>query len=110
MLIKDFYFFKDETEVKDSDAISNSKGNMLVLRVDSEATFEIKIQGCVDLETEPNEYNDLAAISMNDLKVHTSITETNVYQIDISGCKKIKAAIVSLSGGSLTAYGIIKEW
>lgn len=52
MLIKDFYFFKEETEVKDSEAISNSKGNILVIRVDSEATFEVEIEGCLDLETE----------------------------------------------------------
>lgn len=109
MLIKDFYFFKEETEVKDSEAIPNSKGNILVIRVDSETTFEIEIEGCLDLETEPNKYNSLAAISMNDLKVHTSIIEPNVYQIDISGCKKVKASIISLGEGSLTVYGIIKE-
>lgn len=109
MLIKDFYFFKDETEVKDSEVIPNSKGTILVIRVDSEATFEVEIEGCLDLETEPNEHNSLAAISMNDLKVHTSITEPNVYQVDISGCKRIRASIASLGEGSLTIYGIIKE-
>lgn len=86
MLIKDFYFFKEETEVKDSEAIPNSKGNILVVRVDSEATFKVEIEGCLDLETEPN-----------------------VYQIDISGCKKVKASIISLGEGPLTIYGIIKE-
>lgn len=109
MLIKDFYFFKDETEVKDSEAIPNSKGDILVIRVDSEATFEVEIEGCINLEDEPNQYNSLAAISMNDLKAHSSITEPNVYQIDISGCKRIRASITSLGEGGLTIYGIIKE-
>ena len=34
MLIKDFYFFKEETEVKDSEAIPNSKGNILVVNLE----------------------------------------------------------------------------
>lgn len=109
MIQKDFYFFKNETEVKDSDAIPNSKGNILVIRVDSNATFEVEIEGCMNLEVEPNEYNTLAAISMNDLKTHTGITEPNVYQVDISGCKRVRASIISLGEGDLTIYGIIKE-
>ncbi len=108
-MIKDFYFFKDETEVKDSDSVSNTKGSILVMRAESAGEFELEVKGCLNLEEEPNEYNTLAAISTNDLKVHTTINETNVYQIDISGCKKIKASITSLSGGTLTVYGIIKE-
>lgn len=109
MIQKEFYFFNKETEVKDSEAVSNTKGNILIVKVDSEATFEIEILGCPNLEVEPNEYNTLASISMNDLKVHESIIASGIYQIDISGCKRVKASIVSLGEGNITIFGMIKE-
>lgn len=107
MILNSLYLFDETTEVIDSEVISNVKGSILTLQVKCESTFELDIQGCLDLDS--NDYVNLGSIDMTSLSKKTSITQEGIYQIDISGCRKIKASIVSIGESPLTVYAVVKE-
>lgn len=107
MILNSLYLFDGTTEVIDSEVISNVKGSMLTLQIKCDSTFELEIQGNLLINDE--DYTVLGAIDMTSLSKKTSITTEGIYQIDISGCRKVKASIVSIGESPLTVYATVKE-
>lgn len=107
MILNSLYLFDGTTEVIDSEVISNVKGSILTLQIKCNSTFELEIQGNLLINDE--DYTVLGAIDMTSLSKKTSITTEGIYQIDISGCRKVKASIVSIGESPLTVYATVKE-
>lgn len=107
MILNSLYLFDGATEVIDSEVISNVKGSILTLQIKCDSTFELEIQGNLLINDE--DYTVLGAIDMTSLSKKTSITTEGIYQIDISGCRKVKASIVSIGESPLTVYATVKE-
>lgn len=107
MILNSLYLFDGTTEVIDSEVISNVKGSILTLQIKCDSTFELEIQGNLLINDE--DYTVLGAIDMTSLSKKTSITTEGIYQIDISGCRKVKASIVSIGESPLTVYATVKE-
>lgn len=107
MILNSLYLFDGTTEVIDSEVISNVKGSILTLQIKCDSTFELEIQGNLLINDE--NYTVLGAIDMTSLSKKTSITTEGIYQIDISGCRKVKASIVSIGESPLTVYATVKE-
>jgi len=107
MILNGLYFFENTTSTGDSEIVGNTKGSILVLQVKCSGSFSFSVQGCADLDN--NEFKSIAAIDMSDLSVVTSIESEGIFQADISGLRKVKLSVDSVSGGELTVYGIIKE-
>ena len=107
MIINGLYLFDEQSTTGDSEILYNTKGTILVLQVKCDSTFEVAVKGC--LQADKDNYNDLAAINMGSLEEATEITSEGIYQVDISGCKKIKLTLDSIDDKPITIYGAVKE-
>lgn len=107
MILNGLYLFDEQTSVGDSEVLYNTKGTILVLQIKCESTFEIGIKGCVD--SKADNYADLAAINMTSLDSVEAIESEGIYQVDISGCRKIKLSLNNIGDEPITVYGVVKE-
>lgn len=107
MILNGLYLFDEQAIAGDSQIIYNTKGTILVLQVKCDSTFEVVVKGC--LQMDKNDYADLAAINMAYFEEASAIEEEGIYQVDISGCQKVKLTLNSIGDEPITIYGAVKE-
>lgn len=107
VVVNNFYFFKNLGEAKTSEITKNMSGDNLTIQIDGDGSdFSIKLLGCSDMASE--EYYELSGLSTS-FEVLQSITENGIYSFGIEGIAKLKLQLVSISGGSITAFGKITK-
>lgn len=108
MILKDIYFFNQQTITGESSILSNeNKGNVLSIQVSCSSSFNITVKGMIDSQS--GIFNNLYVINMANGKTQQTLTSEGIYQIDISGYKRIKLVLNSIGSSPLTAYGVMKS-
>lgn len=104
-----FVFFDSESTSSESSVLSNSnKGEEMTVQVSGigSNTVNILFKGMADYKSE--EFVELAAISLSDFKIKSTITEDGIYSIPVNGIGQIKA-VCSGGVGTVKVYGMLIE-
>lgn len=104
MNISNFVFFDENSTSSTSNILSNpSNAATLTLEVYG-SSFNLTVEGRSDFQGEDN-WHQLAAISLKDFSVLSSITEEGIYSIAFDGITQIRLTN-SGSVGNFKAFGI----
>lgn len=102
-----FVFFDTTSTSTESNILGNpNRGEELTVHVSGvgSETASIIFQGKVDFDSE--EFINLAAISMSNLKLLSEITQDGIYSIPVNGINQIRAVCTS-GVGSVKVYGVL---
>ena len=94
MVLRDFVFFNEQSKENESNILSITDGDELVIQVNGSAV-NLTVKGLVDYESE--NYIDVSVIGLNGYSISNVITTEGIFTIPISGLSKVKI----VSGGTL---------
>lgn len=100
-----FYFLNEVNEVAESAVTHNTRGEVLTLQVEGEATtVGLQVMGCSDMASD--EFHVLSGFDTS-YDLSDSITKKGIYTYGIDGIAKIKVKLNEVSGGSVSVFGKI---
>lgn len=107
MYLSDFVFFDDESTSAISEEFSlNQNTETMSLQISGESVPAITVQGIVDIEA--SEWMPLAILDQSDFDLLATISEPGIFNISVSGVKKIRLVCDGPVGG-FKAYGLFSE-
>ncbi len=100
-----FYFLNEVSVVMESPITHNTRGEVLTLQVEGEATaVGIQVLGCSDMASD--EFHILSGFDTA-YNLSDTITKKGIYIYGIDGVAKIKVKLNEVSGGSVSVFGKI---
>lgn len=107
MYLNDFVFFDaDSTEKISGECAPNQNADTMTLQISGDSIPSITVEGIVD--TESAEWVPLAILDQSDFDLLATIEESGVFNVGVSGIKKIRLVCGGPVGG-FKAYGLFSE-
>ncbi len=100
-----FYFLNKATEAVESSVTHNTRGEVLTLQVEGEATsLKLQVLGCSDMASD--EFHVLSGFDTA-YNLLDTMTENGIYTYGIEGVGKIKVLLLEAPGGQVSVFGKI---
>ena len=107
VVVNNFYFLKDVSSAQTSNITKNMCGENLTIQIEGTgSSFSLKLLGCSDMDS--NDYFELTGLTPS-FQTLQSMTSNGIYSFGIEGIAKLKLQLVSIGGGSVTAFGKITK-